>query len=49
MVIVAKTSNLTGSKWSDCDGGKDRAEINNRLPERGEVWYRWKFFPERLS
>ena len=35
-----------GSKWSDCDGGKDRAEINNRLPERGEVWYRWEiFFP----
>ena len=36
-----------GSKWSDCDGGKDRAEINNRLPERGEVWYRWEiFFPK---
>ena len=36
-----------GSKWSDCDGGKDRAEINNRLPERGEVWYQWEiFFPK---
>ena len=36
-----------GSKWSDCDGGKDRAEINNRLPERGEIWYQWEiFFPK---
>ena len=36
-----------GSKWSDCDGGKDRAEINNRLLERGEIWYQWEiFFPE---
>ncbi len=38
-----------GSKWSDCDGGKDRAEINNRLPERGEIWLVGDFFPGRLS
>ena len=37
-----------GSKWSDCDGGKDRAEINNRLPERGEVWYRWEIFSRKI-
>ena len=37
-----------GSKWSDCDGGKDRAEINNRLPERGEIWYQWEIFSRKI-
>lgn len=37
----------SGSKWSDCDSGKDRAEINNRIPERGEIWYQWEiYFPQ---